>query len=89
MKGALSCSHCFPLFFVFVLLLGSSQHFFSHVGMGLSGLNQYLAGDKVLCSQRSDSTSRESRTSNPSIQSLMLYQLIQCAPPTLLVFISL
>ena len=37
------------------------QQLFSHVGMGLPGLNQYLAADKVSCSrtQHSNSTSSE------------------------------
>ena len=44
--------------------LHASQQFFAHVGMGLPGLNQYLAADKVSCSrtQHSDSTSHETRT---------------------------
>ena len=39
--------------FVYFDSLGPSQHFFSHVGTGLTGLNQYKAEDKVygvLCS---------------------------------------
>ena len=40
-------------------------------------LTQYLAEDKVSCSQmeHSDSTDGASQTSNPSIPNLMLYQL--------------
>ena len=39
-----------------------------------------LAADKLSCSrtQHSDSTGSESQTSNPSIPSLLLYQLSQC-----------
>ena len=63
--------------------LHPSQQFFSHVRMisCLPVLNQYKAADKVSCSrtQRSDSTGSESRTSNPLITILMLYQLSHCA----------
>ena len=45
---------------VFVFLFDSlrtSQHFFSHVGKGLPGLNQYLAEDKVSNSRTQCNTS--------------------------------
>ena len=56
-----------------------SQQIFSHVGTGLPGLTntkQLI----VSCSrtQHSDSAGGETRTSNPSIPSLMLYQLSHC-----------
>ena len=48
------------------------QQFFSHVGTGLPGLNQCLAGGEVPCSrtQHSDSAGREAQTSNPAMPSL-------------------
>ena len=56
-----------------------SQNNFSHVGMGLPGLNQYLGVDKVSCSRtHSDSASEETGTSNPSIVILTLHQLSHC-----------
>ena len=42
----------------------------------LPGLNQYQAVDKVSCSRTQHSDSGESPTSNPSIPSLTLYQLL-------------
>ena len=56
------------------------RQFFSHVRMGLPGLNQYQAADEVSCAktQHSDSADGEARTSNPSISSLRLYQLSHC-----------
>ena len=56
------------------------RQFFSHVRMGLPGLNQYQAADKVSCAktQHSDSANGEAQTSNPSITSLTLYQLSHC-----------
>ena len=39
--------------------LRPSQQFFSHVGMGLPGLNQYEGEDKVSCSRTQRSASGE------------------------------
>ena len=67
----------------FVCSLRPNQQFFSHVGMGLPGLNQYKEADKVSCSrtQHSDSAGGETQTSNPSIPTLRLYQLSCCPSP--------
>ena len=61
--------------FVCVDALHPSQQFFSHDGMFscLSGLNHYLAEDKVSSSRTQHSDSSESRTRDPSISSLTLY----------------
>ena len=45
----------------------------SHVKMGLPGLSQYLAEDKVSCSRTQCSASDEARTRNPSISRRALY----------------
>ena len=54
--------------------LHPSQQFFSHIGTGLHGLNQYLEAvlDEVSCSrtQHRDSPSDEVQTSNHLIPSL-------------------
>ena len=44
-----------------------SQHIFSHVGTGLSVINQFYAGDKVPRYWTQRSASSEARTRNPSI----------------------
>ena len=53
--------------------LHSSQHFFSHVRTGLSGLNQYKAEDKMSCSRTQCSASGEAQTRNPSVSSQAFY----------------
>ena len=58
------------VYFLFALIFYiPGQQFFSHVGTGLSGLNQYLATDKVSCSRthHSDSAGGEILTSNPNL----------------------
>ena len=55
-------------------LIMSQSTFFSHVGIGLPGLNQYL-DDKVSCSRTQCSASGETRTHNPLIKSQALYHL--------------
>ena len=66
MDGIDVCFVCFES-------LCPSQHFFSHVGIGLRGLNQYQADDKVYCSMIQRSASGEAQTRNPSIPSQALY----------------
>ena len=59
--------------FVCVDTLWASQQISSHIGtvfLCLSRLNQYLAEDKVSCARTQHSASGESRTSDPSFQSL-------------------
>ena len=75
-----------PDLFVWFDSLCPSLQFFSHVGMGLPGLNQYKAADKVSCSrtQHSDSAGGEARPSKPSIPSLTGYQLSHCTPHTVI-----
>ena len=41
----------FIWFWFLICYLHPSQQFFSHIGTSLSGLNQYLAKDKVSCSR--------------------------------------
>ena len=55
--------------------------FFIYVGMGLPGLNQYYAADKVSCSRTQTVTPPAMRlnSSNPLIPSPMLCQLCHCA----------
>ena len=62
--------------FVWFGALCLDQQFFSHVWTiaCLPGLNQYQAADKVSCSRTQHSDSGESRTGNPLIPSLNLYQ---------------
>ena len=43
--------HDFFVFLVWFDSLRPSQQFFSHVGTGLPGLNQYQAEDNVSCSR--------------------------------------
>ena len=57
--------------------LGPSQQFFSHVRTDLPELNQYLAADKVSCSRTQHS---DCGRWDPSIPSLMVYQLRLWAP---------
>ena len=51
---------CYFVCFVLILYI-TSQQFFSHVGKGLPGLNQYLAADKGY----NTVTGGENRTSKP------------------------
>ena len=62
---------CFEMImFVFDLILYVPVNiFFSYVGMGLPGLNQYLAGINVSCSRTQRSATSEAWTQNPSISS--------------------
>ena len=50
-----------------------SQYFFSHVGMGLPRLNQYLRGINVFCSRTQHSAAIEAQICIPSILSQALY----------------
>ena len=50
--------------------LHPSQQFFSHAGMGLPGLNQYLSENKVSCTPDKDI-----REFNPGIENLILPML--------------
>ena len=52
-------------FYILFDSLHPCQHFSSYVGMGLPGLNQDYADDKVSCSRTQHSASGEAQTSNP------------------------
>ena len=55
--------------------LHASKQFFSHVRMGLPGLNQYLkAAESCSRTQHRNFASSEASTSNPSIHNLTFYQ---------------
>ena len=59
----------------------SRQQFFSYVGTGLPGLNQYKARINVSCSRTQCSDAGEARVRCPSVSSQALYH---CAPCTFL-----
>ena len=82
MKASL-ITHTSLVLCLFVLMLYVPFNNFSVIsGRFLSRLNQCEAADKVSCSRTQHSDSGESRTYNPSIPSLTLYELIHCAPHT-------
>ena len=62
--------------FVWLYSLHPSQQFFSYVGIGLPGLNQYYAGIDVFCSRTQCSATGEDRTPDLSFLSQALYHCI-------------
>ena len=73
--------------------LRPSQHFFSHVGKGLPGLNQYEAVDKVSCSRTQCSASGEAQTNIPlspykHAQGHNIVPLVRLKPPPLFLHTS-
>ena len=61
------------LCFVWFESLCPSQQFFSYVGTGLPGLNQYSARINVSYSRTQCSIADETQTGNPSVSSQALY----------------
>ena len=60
--------------FVWFDSLLPSQQFFSYVGTGLPGLNQYKASINVSCSRTQRSEDGEAKTHDTSVSSQALYQ---------------
>ena len=67
-------------YFVCLIFLHSSQKFFSYVGTGLPGLNQYLARINVSFSKTRHSDAGEARTHGPSVSSQALYHWATVLP---------
>ena len=70
---------------VFVCLI---WFFFSYVGTGLPGFNQYLAGINVSCSRTQRSDAGESRTRGPSVSSQALYHWATALPQDMCIIAS-
>ena len=66
--------------FVWFDSLCPSQQFFSYVGTGLPGLNQYQARINVSCSRTQHRDASEARTWGPSVSSQVLYNWATVLP---------